>query len=76
MFEHDDQHDKSEEESVYESAKEDNAPMKDPAKDPVEDRQRPLMVRRLDSGLDGNRWESTGAHMVSAMVMAEQAGDS
>ena len=32
------------------------------------------MVIRLDSGLDGNRWESTGAHMVSAMMVAEQAG--
>ena len=29
--------------------------MNDPAEDPVEDRQRPLIVRQLDSGLDGNK---------------------
>ena len=32
------------------------------------------MVRRLDSDLDGIGWESTGAHMVSAMMVAEQVG--
>ena len=32
------------------------------------------MVRRLDSNLDGTRLESTDAHMVSAMMVAEQAG--
>ena len=63
MFEHDDQHDESEEESVYESAEEDNVPMNNPAEDSVEDKRRSLMVRRLDSGLDGNMWESTGAHI-------------
>ena len=47
--------------------------MDDPVEDPVEDR-RPPMVRRLDSNLNGPRWESTGAHMVSAMMVAEQAG--
>ena len=47
--------------------------MNDPAKDPVEAR-RHLMVRRLDAGLDGNRWESTGAHMISVMMVAEQTG--
>ena len=31
------------------------------------------MVRRLDSDLDGNRWQSIGAHMVSAMMVVEQA---
>ena len=48
--------------------------MNNPVKDQVEDRQRHLMVRRLDSGLDGNRRESTGAHIVSAMMVAELAG--
>ena len=38
--------------------------MNDSAKDPVENKQRPLIVRRLDLDLDGNMWESTGAHMV------------
>ena len=57
------QQDKSEDESAYESAEEYNAPINNPVEDPVEDR-RPLMVRRLDSDLDGIGWESTGAHMV------------
>ena len=74
IFGHDVQHDESKEESVYKSTEEDNTPINDPAKDPVEDRQRLLMVRQLDPGLDGNRWESTGSHMVSAMMVAEQAG--
>ena len=52
--EHDDQHDKSEEDSVYESTKEGDASVDDLAEDPVDCRQRPLMVRQLDSGLDGN----------------------
>ena len=60
-------------ESDDESVEEDNAPMNNPVEDPVEDR-RPPMVRRLDSNLDRPRWESTGAHMVSAMMVAEQAG--
>ena len=67
------QQDKSEDESVYESTKEYNAPMDDPVEDPVEDR-RPRMLRELDSDLDGRGWESTGAHMVSAMMVAEQKG--
>ena len=67
------QQDKSEDESKDESVKEDNAPMNNPVEDPAEDR-RPPMVRRLDSNLDGPRWESTGAHMVSAMMVAEQVG--
>ena len=32
------------------------------------------MLRELDSDLDGSVWQSTGAHMVSAMMVAEQAG--
>ena len=36
--------------------------------------RRPPMVRRLYSNLDGIGWESTGSRMVSAMMVAEQAG--
>ena len=32
------------------------------------------MLRELDSDLNGSVWQSTGAHMVSAMVVAEQVG--
>ena len=32
------------------------------------------MLRELDSDLDGNMWQSTGAHMVLAMMVAEQVG--
>ena len=47
--------------------------MNDPVEDPVEDR-RPLMVRQLDLDLDGTRWESTSAHIVLVMMVAELAG--
>ena len=46
------QQDKSKDESEDESVEEDNAPINNPVEDPVEDRS-PLMVRRLDSDLDG-----------------------
>ena len=65
------QQDESEDE--YESADEYDEPIVNPVEDPVEDR-RPPMVRRLDSNLDGPTWESTGTHMVSVMIVAEQAG--
>ena len=52
IAEHNNQHNQSKEDSVYESVKEDNASVDDPAKDPVDYRQRPLMVRQLDSDLD------------------------
>ena len=32
------------------------------------------MLRELDSDLVGNMWQSTGAHMVSDMMVAEQVG--
>ena len=32
------------------------------------------MLRELDSDLDGSVWQSTGAYMVSAMIVAEQVG--
>ena len=73
MFGQGAQQDKSEDESAYESADEYDVPIVDPDEDPVEDR-RPPMVRRLDSNLDGPRWKSIGAHMVSAMMVAEQEG--
>lgn len=67
------QQDESEDESAYESDKEYIAPINDPVEDPVEDR-RPPMVRQMDSDLDGIKWESIGVRMVSAMMVAEQAG--
>ena len=53
----------------YESANEDDKPIVDPDEDPVEDR-RPRMLRELDSDL-GIGWESTGGHIISAMMVAE-----
>ena len=72
LGEHDIQHDESEEGSEYKSAQEENASLDDSAKDPVKYTQRPLMLRELDSDLDGYSWQSTGAHMVLAMMVAEQ----
>ena len=36
--------------------------------------QMPRMLRRLNSDLDGPSWNLAGAHITSAMVVAEQAG--
>ena len=66
------QQDGSKDESTYESADEYDEPIVNPVEDLVEDR-RPRMLRELDSDL-GRGWESTGSHMVSAIMVAEQAG--
>ena len=72
MFGQEGQQDGSKDESTYESADEYNEPIVNPVEDPVEDR-RSCMLRELDLDL-GRGWESTGGHMVSAMMVAEQAG--
>ena len=51
---------------------EDSISVDDPAKNPVEYTRRPHMLRELDSDPDGSVWQSTGTHMVSAMMMVEQ----
>ena len=48
--------------------------MDDSVKDPMEYTRRPCMLRNFDSDLDGDMWQSTGAHMVLAMLVAEQVG--
>ena len=53
IAEHNNQHDKFKEDSVNQFAEEENGSVDIPVKDPVDYRQRPLMVRHLDSDLDG-----------------------
>ena len=48
--------------------------MDNSAENPMGYAQRPLMLRELDSDLDGDMWQSTGAHIVSAMMVVEQVG--
>ena len=48
--------------------------MDDSAENPMEHTGRPLILRELDSDLDKDMWQSTGAHMISAMMVVEQVG--
>ena len=56
------------------SDSEDDISVNDPIKNPVNHTSMPRMLRELDSDLDGSVWQSTGAHMVLAMMLAEQVG--
>ena len=46
----------------------------DDTDDPISPIQMPRMLKGLNSNLDGPSWDIIGAHMSSAMVVAEQAG--
>ena len=72
MFEQEGQQDGSEDESTDESVDEYDETIADPVEGPGIYR-RSHMLRELDTDL-GIAWESTGGHMVSAMMVAEQAG--
>ena len=74
LGEHAIQHDEPEEGSEYESTREDDVFVDDSVEDPMEYTQKPRMLREFDLDLDGDMWQSTGAHMDSAMMVAEQVG--
>ena len=74
LGEHTIKHDEPKEGSEQKYTQEDDVCVDDSVEDPMDYTQRPRMLRELDSDLDGDMWQSTGAHMASAMMVAEQVG--